>query len=322
MTTSFKLAILGTGATARERIVAARKLSRVGVEVVAIAAMRDRDSLAERLAATFSIPMVHGSLDRMLDGSMPDAVVIAVPAEYQEEATIKVLKYGCHAFCEAPFGDSMEAALGISRAWEESTDLVLEGGYPDGLQVDWVRQANEARELGELQFVEGTWLRPVGASERGRSDFHRFRSEGGRQRFVEEMVGPLVSVGMSLLGSPGALVVDSPEFDFDLAQAGSGFGDTTRLSLSYANRTGGRFTAGWDAPTEAAEHSIRFKGDGGAIELSLGDIDVAQSMRTKQLRQWVRKCRDVSLRRGPSFVTAMEVRRVLDFTAELMRPRG
>jgi predicted dehydrogenase len=105
-----------------------RDVERAGGEVVALT---DVDAGARQTAGeTVGVPARHRYTDHeaMLDGAVPDAVVIATPHTLHYDQVVAALDRGVHVLCEKPLCTDLELARDlVERA--ESGDPVLHVGY-------------------------------------------------------------------------------------------------------------------------------------------------------------------------------------------------
>jgi predicted dehydrogenase len=95
-----------------------------GVTVAGIAA-RDRDRAVEA-AEAWSIPLVFGSYDEMLESPDIDAVYISTPASLHREWTIAAIEAGKHVLCEKPLAANAEDAARIADATADAGVVVME----------------------------------------------------------------------------------------------------------------------------------------------------------------------------------------------------
>lgn len=91
--------ILSTGNISRQFCTGALKASRSR-----LAAVGSRSEASARdFAATFGIPIVHGSYEALLADPSVQAIYNALPNTMHHEWTIKALRAGKHVLCEKPF---------------------------------------------------------------------------------------------------------------------------------------------------------------------------------------------------------------------------
>ncbi len=88
--------------------------------------------------------------DILADNSI-DAVVISTPDHWHARQTIDAFKAGKHVYCEKPMTHTVEEALAVMKAWQES-GLVMQVGVQSTSLPVWGK-INEALRSGEVGKV-------------------------------------------------------------------------------------------------------------------------------------------------------------------------
>ncbi|GAB3451007.1 Gfo/Idh/MocA family oxidoreductase [Streptomonospora sediminis] len=152
--------ILGTGAIAHRFMAGLRAVPEA--EVVAVGSRSPET--ADRFAAAWDIPRVHGSYaDLAADGGV-DVVYVATPHNVHHQATMLCLEAGRHVLCEKPLAvNAAEAAAMIDAA--KRNDRFL-------MEAMWTRFAPATAKVREL-VAEGAIgeVRMVSAGIGVRTDY-------------------------------------------------------------------------------------------------------------------------------------------------------
>ena len=75
-------------------------------------------SAAERLAARFTIPIIHDDYRELLASKEVDAVLVCVPTQWHEEVTLAAAEAGKHIFCQKPMALTVEQCERMTQAAE------------------------------------------------------------------------------------------------------------------------------------------------------------------------------------------------------------
>jgi predicted dehydrogenase len=149
-----KTALIGTGFMGK---VHAENLRRLGnVEIVALAG-----SSAERARAfgnSIGVKRTTGNYQELLEDPAIDVVHVLTPNALHHPICRAALKAGKHVLCEKPFTVSLPQA-------RELVDLAAATGLANAVQhnlryypvVQQIRRMIEARDLGEILIVQGTY---------------------------------------------------------------------------------------------------------------------------------------------------------------------
>jgi len=123
-----------------------------------VAAYSRSEARAAAATARFGIPKAYTSIDRMLDESTVDAVVVVVPPNAFAPVIQTVIARGLHVFAEKPGASSAEEADMIADAAEKQ-GIVAMVGYMKRFGSGYVRakQIAEAAEFGPLTIASFKW---------------------------------------------------------------------------------------------------------------------------------------------------------------------
>jgi predicted dehydrogenase len=144
--------VLGAGGIAPSHIISLQRVP--GVELVGVA---DIDAAArERVAAKFGIA-TFPSIESLLDEGRPDAVTIALPAQFHLPAARLAAERGVHVLSEKPLADSVTAAddmISACKAGGVGLGAILNNrGYA---QTRWIKaQIDAGRWTPRLVSVRG-----------------------------------------------------------------------------------------------------------------------------------------------------------------------
>lgn len=156
MTTSpVRIAILGTGAMARQHV---ERFS--SIDGVSIVAGIDVDAgRAEAFCRRHGIANWFGSLEAALAWRQFDAVANVTPDSAHHQTTLQIARAGCHIFCEKPLAINHGQAEEMTRA---VTDAQLVGmvnlTYRNVPALQKARELVTSGAIGEVRHVEASYL--------------------------------------------------------------------------------------------------------------------------------------------------------------------
>lgn len=191
--------------------------------------------------------------DRVMERSDIDAVVIALPNFLHEPVAVAAFKAGKHVLLEKPMARNLEEAAAIHQAWKTAGTvgmMVMNNCMRRHYRM--ILEMLQHGELGEIQRVEGWWLRGQGRPFRGKWFTDIELSSGGP--IVDLSVHP---IGM-LLGTLGWV---QPVYV-------TGF---SRQDFTYPKRGEGCYGGGTDTPDapvtteDSAEAVFTFHRDGRTV---------------------------------------------------------
>lgn len=174
-----RVAIVGTGAIARQAHLPAYRA--LGDEVEVVAAFDIDEASCRAFCADGSVPYAYTDLGKMLDEQHPDLVSICTPPAVHREQTVAALRSGAWVWCEKPPSRSlaeyaaMEAAEG--GAGGPYAAIVFQHRFGSG--ADHIRSLIASESMGRplVAHCQTTWYRGADyyqAPWRGRWD-----TEGG-----------------------------------------------------------------------------------------------------------------------------------------------
>jgi predicted dehydrogenase len=141
------LGIAGTGYIGRVHLEASRKVS--GVQVLAVATLQP-----EKIRATFPGLMIYPSYPELLRDDRLDAVVICLPTDLHEEATVKAAEFGRHILCEKPMAlDAASAQRMLQAAQAHRRTLMVAHVLRFWPQYARIKELIAAGEVGSVRSV-------------------------------------------------------------------------------------------------------------------------------------------------------------------------
>lgn len=153
---NMRIGYIGVGGRCQRHVDSALELQAAGaaMEVAAVCDVYNHN--LNRTAAKVEEkngkrPTTTGDYRDILADQSIDAVVIATPDHWHARQTIDALKAGKHVYCEKPMTHTVEEALAVMKAWQES-GLVMQVGVQSTSLPVW-EKANEAINAGDLGKV-------------------------------------------------------------------------------------------------------------------------------------------------------------------------
>ena len=149
-----RIGVLGAGMIATSPTGVLPPLASIAdrIEVRAIAS-RTR-ATAEKVAATFSIPEVYGTLAEMLASADIDAVVNLTPGSVHSETNLEILRHGKHLVTEKPLASTVKDAQEIIELARQR-DLLIVVSPPSMLDPRRIAARRMVREgaIGKVAFA-------------------------------------------------------------------------------------------------------------------------------------------------------------------------
>lgn len=142
---NLRVGVLGIGSMGRHHVRNARALD--GFDLVAVA-----DPSGDRFGVAGGLEVLPG-VEALIDTGV-DAVIVAVPTVYHEDAALKLAAAGVHTMIEKPLSDSVESGQKIADAFEEA-NLVGAVGYVERCNPALLemRKRIQDGQLGEVYQV-------------------------------------------------------------------------------------------------------------------------------------------------------------------------
>ncbi len=155
-----RIAILGAGNIAQNAHLPVY-MERDDVELVAIADLNL--PRAQGAADKFHIARAYGSVEELLEKEKPDAVDICVWNRSHAPCAIAAAKKGVHVLCEKPMGWSLEHALEMKKAVEQS-GVTFMMALPNRFKPEYRlgRQLVDEGRLGEVYYGKTAIVRRRG----------------------------------------------------------------------------------------------------------------------------------------------------------------
>jgi predicted dehydrogenase len=225
-----------------------------------LAAVVDVDEdKARSFAEKHSIPKIYSSLEELIKNNQVDAIVIGTPNYLHAPQSIAALQAGLHVFVEKPMALSVEEAIRMDRASQDTSRTLMIGHcWRYDAEVNWLRAQVAAKTLGDIIRTKGYGIHenwgPAGW-------FTEKKLSGG---------GALMDMGIHAIDTARYLLGD-PEPVSVYAQIGTYYGDydvddTGVLIITWKDGTVSDIESGWWQPysdgPEAATRLFGVKGYG------------------------------------------------------------
>lgn len=145
-----KLGLVGVGVMGLRYIKAAS--TDPNAEMVALCDL-DR-AAAENVAASFDVPAAYDCVEKMLEMTELDAVIIATPDFAHRDPACLCLEAGLDVLCEKPLSISVEEACEIVKTVEKTgKKLMVNFGNRHRLSVQRMERAVRAGALGDIRYA-------------------------------------------------------------------------------------------------------------------------------------------------------------------------
>ena len=149
---SLKIAIIGTGNIGRIHAAAVHNTP----ELELSAAVDNQPDRLAAFAAEFKIPRQYSSVEELLKGGVPDAVVIGVPNYLHAPFAIAALKAGVAVLVEKPMATNAAEAQQMAEASQKSGAALMVGHcWRFDPEVIWLKQQVLAGRLGKIIRTKG-----------------------------------------------------------------------------------------------------------------------------------------------------------------------
>lgn len=164
-----KWAVLGTANIAKKVTIPAMK-DADNCDLYAIAGRTIEK--AESFKNEFGFEKAYGSYEELLSDEQVEAVYIALPNNMHKEWTIKAAKAGKHILCEKPLSGNQDDVCEMIETCKRENVVFMEAfAYLHSPLVNKVKEIIDSGEIGEVKFIESTFLTP------GYTDNIRIRRE-------------------------------------------------------------------------------------------------------------------------------------------------
>jgi predicted dehydrogenase len=232
-----------------------------GAQVVGVT---DRDPARARALAAGSDAPVYETWQRLLEGSQPDALVIATPPGSRRDATVAALEAGIGVFLEKPVTRTLEDAISIVRAQQLSGGVCAVGyQWRAAGAVDALRETVAGASVALLISVgigitqARAWFADPAqsgglVSERGSHHLDLQRAIAGDVARVRASRGSMPLSGVRLAG-------DRVE-------------DVISLSLEFVSGALGAVHVAWTPEDHPSSHRLTVVADDGGYELELDPV--------------------------------------------------
>lgn len=153
----------GRGFGAHVKTLANLKQAGAPIELAAVAEVYSvqRDMVADYIAKeNGKRPTTYVDYREMLAKEDLDAVCIGTPDHWHAKQAIEAMQAGCHVYCEKPMTKTVEEALDVVEAWEETGRVMQVGVQSTSLPV-WktVQQLLQAGKLGKVLMYQTEYFR-------------------------------------------------------------------------------------------------------------------------------------------------------------------
>jgi predicted dehydrogenase len=144
-----RFGLIGAGCIGRLRAKALRRISRANL----IAVTDSDETVASRIAAP-TRARVCQSVGEILSLAEVDAVIIATPPQFHEEAVLAALHAGKHVLCEKPLSNSVPACRRLVEAAQESGRKLATGfNHRYFPAIQFLKKAIADGAIGQLDHV-------------------------------------------------------------------------------------------------------------------------------------------------------------------------
>ena len=322
-----KVGIIGAGGMAQYHIAG---FVAGGAEVVAIADVSA--TAAEKAAATYEIPRVHGCVDEMLADSSVDAISVIVPNTFHAPLSIKALNAGKHVFCEKP--PALNAAeVKQMIAAQVAADKRLMFNFNNRARPESYALMSEIKKgtMGTINSAQAKWVRRKGIPGFGGWFTTKALSGGGPLIDLLHMI----DLAMYFMGNPKPAYVIGQTFDNFITDSSfkgpwgipdnkEGKTDVESAAHGFVKFETGQvlsFQVSWAELVKREEVSVAFQGSkaGGRLERLFEDdglddtaIDVCELYMQKDGKSInrtidVEACEDMGrIRSAQNFIGAIE----------------
>jgi len=143
---------------------------------------------ARQTASKYEIPGIYDDYKELLADPNIHAVSICTWNNSHAEISIAALHAGKHVLCEKPLCKTVDEALAVQKAVEE-TGLILQVGYVrrHAANIEVLKRFIDAGDLGELYYAKASLIRRLGNPGGWFADVER---SGG---------GPLIDIGVHVI---------------------------------------------------------------------------------------------------------------------------
>jgi predicted dehydrogenase len=141
------LGIAGMGYIGRVHLEASRKVA--GAQVLAVATLEP-----DQVREAFPGLQIYPSYPELLRDDRLDAVIICLPTDLHEEATVKAAERGCHILCEKPMAlDAASARRMLKAAQVQGRILMVAHVLRFWPQYARIKELIDAGEVGSVRSV-------------------------------------------------------------------------------------------------------------------------------------------------------------------------
>ena len=106
-----------------------------------------------------SISFCASSVKNLIESSEIDAVIIAVPPEYQPEIACECLNNGKHVLCEKPLGINQNKIDKLITIWEKSQLIgMVNFCYRFINEIEQFKSYLEGGICGDLHLIDAQWM--------------------------------------------------------------------------------------------------------------------------------------------------------------------
>ena len=153
----------GRGFGAHVKTLAKLKNEGAPIELAAVSEVYSvqREKVADYIAKeNGKRPAMYIDYREMLQKEDLDAVCIGTPDHWHAKQAIDAMRAGCNVYCEKPMTKTVEEALDVVKAWEETRKVMQVGVQSTSLPV-WktVQQLLQAGKLGKVLMYQTEYFR-------------------------------------------------------------------------------------------------------------------------------------------------------------------
>jgi len=187
MSKKYKVGVVGLGGIYKA-VHEAAWMDQEHAEIVAVSDVRE--DRAKETAERLGIERYYTDYEQMLTDGGFDIVAVCTPNLYHSKVSVAALKAGYHVFCEKPDAVTVEEALKMKAAAEESGKLLMTmRNNRFNPYIQFLKQFADEGKLGEVYTGRCGWVRRRGIPGKG-GWFTTKELSGG---------GPLIDLGVHMI---------------------------------------------------------------------------------------------------------------------------
>ncbi len=269
-----KVGVIGAGGMAQYHIAGFKQ---GGAEVVSIADVAVE--AARKVAKTYGIPHIAGSVDELIADPEIDAISVIVPNKFHAPLSIQALNAGKHVFCEKPPAlNAPDVKEMIAAANSAGKTLMFNFNNRARPESFAIKSAIDDGTIGWINSAQAKWIRRTGIPGFGGWFTTKALSGGGPLIDLLHMI----DLAMFYMGNPAPAYVIGQTFDdfitdsnfkgpWGIPDKKDGTTDVEAAAHGFVSFKTGQvlsFQVSWAEMVKREEVSVVFQGTkaGGKIE--------------------------------------------------------